>query len=95
MLCEKHAPGEIGRYSRALLHGLQAWLADAEGDDAGVARRALARCGPRPGRRARRDPARVDLLEGPLKALEAEALDPEPVVAAIEAAWPEGRRSCR
>jgi DNA-binding SARP family transcriptional activator len=90
-LCEKLAPGERGRYSRALLQGLRVWLADAEGDDAGAqeALRAMwASAGPNAADVIRRE---WRLLEEPLsKGLEAEALDPDATVAAIEAAWPGG-----
>ena len=87
-LCEK---GERARYSRALLQGLQAWLADAEGDHAAAndALRAMwTSAGPNAADVIRRE---WTLLEEPLaRALEAEALDPDAVVAAIEAAWPGG-----
>jgi ATP/maltotriose-dependent transcriptional regulator MalT/DNA-binding SARP family transcriptional activator len=90
-LCEERASADLGRYSRALLHGLQAWLADAEGDRAGSldALQALwASAGPNAADVIRRE---WRLLEQPLtRALEAEALDPDAVVAAIEAAWPGG-----
>ena len=87
-LCEQ---GERARYSRALLHGLQAWLADAEGDRA-AANEALhamwESAGPNAADVIRRE---WTLLEEPLaRALEAEALDPDAVVAGIEAAWPGG-----
>jgi ATP/maltotriose-dependent transcriptional regulator MalT/DNA-binding SARP family transcriptional activator len=87
-LCEQ---GERARYSRALLQGLQAWLADAEGDHAAAneALRAMwTSAGPNAADVIRRE---WTLLEEPLaRALEAEALDPDAVVAAIEAAWPGG-----
>ena len=90
-LCEKHAPGEIGRYSRALLHGVQAWLTDVEGDTAGsldAVQTMWSSAGPTAPDVIRRE---WRLLEGPLsKGLEAGALDAVKVVAAIEQAWPGG-----
>jgi DNA-binding SARP family transcriptional activator len=91
VLCDEHAPGEVGSYSRALLLGLRAWLADAEGDEADSleALRAMwSAAGPNGADVIRRE---WRLLEGPIaKALAAEVLDPDDVVAAIEAAWPGG-----
>lgn len=90
-LCDERAPGEIGRYSRALLLGLRAWLADADGDDAGSldALQAMwSSAGPNAAHVIRRE---WKLLQGPLtKALATDVLDPDAVVAAIEAAWPGG-----
>jgi ATP/maltotriose-dependent transcriptional regulator MalT/DNA-binding SARP family transcriptional activator len=90
-LCENRAPGERGRYSRALLHGLRAWLADTEGDRVAADKALCAMwesAGPNAADVIRRE---WNLLEGPLsRGLEAEALDPNAVVAAIEAAWPGG-----
>jgi ATP/maltotriose-dependent transcriptional regulator MalT/DNA-binding SARP family transcriptional activator len=90
-LCDERAPGEVGSYSRALLLGLRAWLADAEGDETGALEALGAMwsgAGPNATDVIRRE---WQLLEGPIgKALAAEVLDPDPVVAAIEAAWPGG-----
>jgi ATP/maltotriose-dependent transcriptional regulator MalT/DNA-binding SARP family transcriptional activator len=90
-LCDERAPGEIGRHSRALLFGLRAWLADAEGDQAASLEGLEAMwsaAGPNAADVVRRE---WELLQGPLaKALEAEVLDPDSVVAAIEGAWPGG-----
>jgi DNA-binding SARP family transcriptional activator len=90
-LCEQRAPGETGHYSRALLLGLRAWIADAEGDRPGSFHALQAMWssgGPNAPDVIRRE---WKLLEGPLaKGLAAEALDPDSVVAAIEAAWPGG-----
>ena len=90
-LCDERAPGEVGSYSRALLLGLRAWLADAEGDETGSLE-ALRAMWNGAGRNAA-DVIRREwqLLEGPIgKALAAEVLDPDLVVAAIETAWPGG-----
>ena len=89
--CEGRVPGDLGRYSHALLLGLRAWLEDAEGDEAG-AQSTLEAMWAAAGRNAadvvRREWA---LLEGPLwRALAAGALDPDAVVGAIESAWPGG-----
>ncbi len=89
--CEARVPGDVGRYSRALLLGLRAWLHDAEGEEA-AARASLeamwAAAGPNAADVVRRE---WRLLEGPLwRALAAGALDPDAVVAAIESAWPGG-----
>ena len=90
-LCEERAPGESGRYSKALLLGLRAWLSDAEGDRAGSldALEAMwSAAGPNAPDVFRRE---WKLLEEPLaKGLEAEVLDADSAVAAIEAAWPGG-----
>ena len=90
-LCDERAPGHVGRYSRALLQGLRAWLAEAEGDQTGAldALRAMwSSAGSNAADVFRRE---WRLLEGPLaKALESDELDAEAVVAAIEAAWPGG-----
>jgi DNA-binding SARP family transcriptional activator len=90
-LCDERAPGHVGRYSRALLQGLRAWLAEAEGDQTGAldALRAMwSSAGANAADVFRRE---WRLLEGPLaKALESDELDAEAVVAAIEAAWPGG-----
>lgn len=90
-LCDQRAPGGIGPYSRALLLGLRAWLADAAGDEAGALQDLHAMwssAGPAAPDVIRRE---WELLQGPLvKALETEVLDPDSVVAAIEAAWPGG-----
>ncbi len=89
--CDTRVPGAVGRYSRALLLGLRAWLHDAEGDEAN-ARADLEAMWATAGRNAP-DVVRREwqLLEQPLwKALAAGALDPESVVGAIESAWPGG-----
>lgn len=90
-LCDERAPGHAGRYSRALLQGLRAWLAEAEGDQTGAldALRAMwSSAGSNAADVFRRE---WRLLEGPLaRALESDELDAEAVVAAIEAAWPGG-----
>ena len=89
--CQARVPGDVGRYSRALLLGLRAWLRDAEGDDA-AARDDLSAMWETAGNNAA-DVVRREwsLLEQPLwKALAAGALDPDSVVGAIESAWPGG-----
>jgi DNA-binding SARP family transcriptional activator len=89
--CEARVPGDAGRYPRALLLGVRAWLYDVEGDEAG-ARAGLEEMWAAAGRNAA-DVVRREwrLLEGPLwRALADGALDPEAVVAAIESAWPGG-----
>jgi DNA-binding SARP family transcriptional activator len=89
--CQARVPGDVGRYSRALLLGLHAWLDDAEGDEAG-ARAGLEEMWVAAGRNAA-DVVRREwrLLEGPLwRAVAGGALDPDAVVAAIETAWPGG-----
>ena len=83
-LCEGRAPGERGRYSRALLHGLRAWLADTEGDRvaADEALRAMwESAGPNAADVIRRE---WSLLQEPLsRGLAAEALDPAVAPAAV------------
>jgi ATP/maltotriose-dependent transcriptional regulator MalT/DNA-binding SARP family transcriptional activator len=90
-LCDERAPGQVGQHSRALLLGLRAWLADADGDQAGCLAdlQAMWSCaGPSAADVIRRE---WKLLERPLaKALETDVLEPDTVVAAIEAAWPGG-----
>ena len=89
--CEARVPGNVGRYSRALLLGLRAWLHDAEGDET-AAQSDLEAMWTAADRNAADVVRREwDLLEGPLwRALAAGALDPDAVVAAIESAWPGG-----
>ena len=89
--CEARVPGNVGRYSRALLLGLRAWLHDAEGDET-AAQSDLEAMWTAADRNAADVVRREwELLEGPLwRALAAGALDPDAVVAAIESAWPGG-----
>lgn len=90
-LCVERAPGETGRYSRALLLGLRAWLHDAKGDDRASLedlRAMWSSAGATAADVVRREWA---LLQDPLaKGLAADALDANAVVAAIESAWPGG-----
>jgi DNA-binding SARP family transcriptional activator len=91
-LVDELVPGPAGRYFRALLLAVRAWLRDAEGHErdslADLARmweEADGTCAPDVIRREWR------LLEPLLwKALEAGELDPRGVVAAIADAWPGG-----
>jgi DNA-binding SARP family transcriptional activator/tetratricopeptide (TPR) repeat protein len=89
--CDARVPGAPGRYSRALLLGLRAWLRDAEGDAAGAAADLEAiwtDAGASAPDVVRRE---WGLLERPLwRALAAGTLDPGAVIAAIEVAWPGG-----
>jgi DNA-binding SARP family transcriptional activator len=89
--CDELVPGDVGRYSRALLLGLQASLRAADGDEEGLAAN-LRAMWEAAGRNAA-DVVRREwgLLKRPLwKALDSGILQPGPVIAAIAAAWPGG-----
>jgi ATP/maltotriose-dependent transcriptional regulator MalT/DNA-binding SARP family transcriptional activator len=92
MLCEETVPGAHGRYVRALLLGLRAWLHHTDGaeeDAAATLRRLWDEAGANRPDVVRRE---WPLLEGLLwENVSTGALDPDSVMGAIETAWPGGR----
>ena len=90
-LCEETVPGRRGRYARALLLGVRAWLRHADGaekDATAALRRMWDEAGPNRSDVVRRE---WPLLEQLLwENIRTGALDPDSVVDAIETAWPGG-----